>query len=38
MIGDDLELLQKGTGYLGNKVLGPGFDQTQVLIVVILIM
>ena len=27
MIGDDLELLQKGTGYLGNKVLGPGFDQ-----------
>ena len=23
MIGDDLELLQKGTGYLGNKVLGP---------------
>ena len=27
MIGDDLELLQKGTGYLGNKVTGPGFDQ-----------
>lgn len=27
MIGDDLELLQKGTGYLGNKVIGPGFDQ-----------
>ncbi|MBL96204.1 MAG: hypothetical protein CMF52_00145, partial [Legionellales bacterium] len=27
MIGDDLELLQKGTGYLGNKVQGPGFDQ-----------
>ena len=27
MIGDDLELLQKGTGYLGNKVLGAGFDQ-----------
>ena len=25
MIGDDLELLQKGTGYLGNKVLGPFF-------------
>ena len=28
MIGDDLELLQKGTGYLGNKVLGPTFDQS----------
>lgn len=27
MIGDDLELLQKGTGYLGNKITGPGFDQ-----------
>jgi len=27
MIGDDLELLQLGTGYLGNKVTGPGFDQ-----------
>lgn len=27
MLGDDLELLQKGTGYLGNKVTGPGFDQ-----------
>ena len=27
MIGDDLELLQKGTGYLGNKVDGPNFDQ-----------
>jgi hypothetical protein len=27
MLGDDIELLQKGTGYLGNKVLGPGFDQ-----------
>jgi hypothetical protein len=27
MIGDDLELLQKGTGYLGSKILGPGFDQ-----------
>ena len=27
MIGDDLELLQKGTGYLGNKVTGAGFDQ-----------
>ena len=34
MIGDDLELLQKGTGYLGNKVLGsdlikPGFDSSN---------
>jgi hypothetical protein len=27
MIGDDLELLQKGTGYLGTKVDGPNFDQ-----------
>ena len=27
MIGDDLELLQKGTGYYHNKVTGPGFDQ-----------
>ena len=27
MIGDDLELLQKGTGYLGNNVTGAGFDQ-----------
>ena len=27
MIGDDLELLQKGTGYQGNKITGPGFDQ-----------
>ena len=27
MIGDDLELLQKGTGYLGNKVTGAGFNQ-----------
>ena len=27
MIGDDLELLQKGTGYFANKVLGAGFDQ-----------
>lgn len=27
MIGDDLELLQKGTGYLGNKVTGLGFDK-----------
>jgi len=27
MIGDDLELLQRGTGYLGNKVSGAGFDQ-----------
>ncbi len=27
MLGDDLELLQKGTGYLGSKVRGPGFDQ-----------
>ena len=29
MIGDDLELLQKGTGYLGTKVTGPGSDQTS---------
>ena len=28
MIGDDLELLQKGTGYMGNKVQGAGFDQS----------
>src|SRR6056300_1560727 len=27
MIGDDLELLQKGTGYLGTKIDGPNFDQ-----------
>ena len=27
MIGDSLELLQKGTGYGGTKVTGPGFDQ-----------
>jgi len=28
MIGDDLELLQKGTGYLSNKVQGAGFEQS----------
>ena len=27
MIGDDLEQLQKGTGYLGTKIDGPNFDQ-----------
>jgi hypothetical protein len=27
MIGDDLELLQPGTGYGGNKVTGLGFDR-----------
>jgi len=27
MIGDDLELLQRGTGYLGTKINGPNFDQ-----------
>jgi len=27
MIGDDLELLQPGTGYLANKVSGLGFDK-----------
>ena len=27
MLGDDLELLQKGTGYPSNLVTGPGFDQ-----------
>ena len=27
MIGDDLELLQRGTGYLGTKIDGPNFDQ-----------
>jgi len=27
MLGDDLEQLQKGTGYLGNNVQGAGFDQ-----------
>ena len=26
MIGDNLELLQRGTGYLANKVTGAGFD------------
>ena len=27
MIGDDLELLQLGTGYTANRVTGAGFDQ-----------
>jgi len=27
MLGDDLELLQPGTGYLANKVSGLGFDK-----------
>lgn len=27
MLGDDLEQLQRGTGYLGNRVTGAGFDQ-----------
>ena len=27
MLGDDLELLQKGTGYPSNLVTGPNFDQ-----------
>ena len=27
MVGDDLSLLQSGTGYEGNKVTGIGFDR-----------
>ena len=27
MLGDDLEMLQKGTGYMGNRVTGANFDQ-----------
>ena len=37
MLGDDLEMLQKGTGYMGNPVTGANFDSIPVLTVVTLI-